>query len=356
MPAMPPRTLPIPLARSRRRFPLGPVAAACLWVGAAGFVRAGSDEGYDFNKWEWSRSDLHAIEEIEEDLEKADDGFWEIRFRDEWLEVRTDVSPRFTAEFARFMLIFVEEFPEIFPVDPKGRVMVTLRAKVFSNEAKYAAATGMAGSRGVFIWRWTGRGFDIFDLNGYAENEGEHAWKNFGIKVLQHEGAHAMLQKYVGRDIIPVFFNEGVATYFENWCLGQSIGENIDARAARSPRWRWLEKAYDREDAELPDLKESVLMDRETWDAGGDREKLLLHYALAESFTDLLVSHKKYRKYFKQMMRNLYRLKRSRDGRFDLLSDKRWRRLEHAWHDHIRELIALHKKGRAEAETKPAAD
>lgn len=304
--------------------------SALLFAAALPAAARGEEvKNYD---WVWTDLELKKIEKLEKKI-KEKDGFFE--YEEEGFIVRSDISARFAAELSLYMESFVEAFPEVFPCPPRGTVLVKLTVTIYKEKSSYLASAPdiPQWSGGVFYPDWSKPGWPVWNVKSYPWNdENKEEFARFHRPVLQHEGAHAMFQKFTGRRPIPVFFNEGVATYFEWWNLREDMKTNRELRDKRTYRWRTLREKYSAEPDFKPVLKDYLDMPHEKWGMGGN-EQITLNYALAESFMSFLLSSTKGRKDFKDMIGELYA------GHALLEKDSDYRKLEKEWHKYINETL-----------------
>lgn len=146
-------------------------------------------------------------------------------------EVYTQVDARFTAELSQFMDLFRAQFRSVF----KGEVKVRRRPEVFvfSSQEGYQAQVKSSG-RGWYRYRFDGQGrFTEHTLYTYVKDGSERKFRQFYHPILMHEGTHQILQELAGRNGIPHWFNEGLATYFQLWDLRLSSAENRKRRPGR---------------------------------------------------------------------------------------------------------------------------
>ncbi len=298
-------------------------------------------------EWEWTKSELRDIETIEKHLEKDDKGFWvlEKKMHDIPCTVRSDISPRFTAELALYTDYFLYTFPRVFPVPPAGKVLTQMDVVVYKDRSGYMSGTGAPMWSGGVHWvDFYGNGWPKLHVATFPwkveKDKTPTFCKNFNRGTLQHEGTHALFRKWSGRAKLPVFINEGCATFFETWDLRdhEPGTEDLEKRAMRGFHMHALARKLKQDPDFKPSLRECVHMGHMEWGSGD----IPLHYGLAESFMDYLLRTKKNRSIFRDMIQRIYK---RRVAKATILTDKEIQHLEPGWHEHIRSLVqGLEKK------------
>ncbi len=149
------------------------------------------------------------------------------RLQTEHWRIETEVSPRFTAELGRFMELFLDRFTVLTGLlSSRSRVSMRPIVVVFASPARYEKETGLSDTRGLFRPRRVGTGaFTSLEIYTYVD-DGSGDFADFDLEVLQHEGTHLLLQKYLGLAEVPSWFTEGLATRFEHWDLRLGAAEN----------------------------------------------------------------------------------------------------------------------------------
>lgn len=290
--------------------------------------------------WSWTKEEMKKIEEYRKKLKQTEQGFFYYASRE--YEVFCNISESFTAELALYVDLFVDRFQKITGLKPRSQVDSKLRVIVYSSQEEYLKNNPQIPpwSGGIHWVDWSppGGGLPVFYLLAYPWAEtGKNSifTQNFYRSVLQHEGSHAMLSKFCGKIKIPVFFNEGLATYLETWDL--RIEKPTDAernkRFLRSFHLRALLHHYDRYPDYRPDLASLLAIDHQGWERGSD-EEISLRYGLAESFTDFMLSNPARRTLYRKMVERLY------EGRMpSMLLPEEIQKLEPEWHKHIAKLL-----------------
>lgn len=304
--------------------------------------------------WEWDKDDLRKIEKIEKKLDEDDNGYW--TYEDKDVLVKCNINPRFTAELALYMEYFFDVFPKVFEVPPAGKMLSKLHVYVHKTRSQYMAATGApAWSGGVHIPKMYGAGWPVLELHGFPWGDSKEPdfCKDFNRGVMQHEGTHALFQRFAGKSRIPVFFNEGCATYFESWNLRvrKPTEEERSERFKRGFHLKELVRKMEEYPGYKPNLSQCLNMDHGQWGSG----EIGLHYALAESFVDFLLSYKKGRRIFEDMVEETYKRVAMRVGTKPLLDKDDIEDLEPQWHEHIAMLVKTIKANEKTAPSKETA-
>lgn len=148
-------------------------------------------------------------------------GYWEVSL-DSYL-VHTDVSAEYTLGLAVKMDEFYRRFTKIFI----GRFRRKARPELFAlkESSGYRSAVGRWSDGYISVPAWSVGMFAYvgskFALFGCAERGEEKLHE-----TLFHEGTHQLLHFYIGREI-PRWFNEGVATNFQDWDVSLNAERNI---------------------------------------------------------------------------------------------------------------------------------
>jgi len=312
--------------------------AAYMAFWPAAVVLAGEEKEAEPSRgdreWKWTEAEQSKIASMLKKVTADDKGFWV--YEQDAYSARTNLSARFTAEAALYTSYFVEIFPKIFPLPPYGNMLTKLAVTIYKTKNQYLAATAAPEwSAGVHKVDFSKPGWPILNVASYvadASLDREPLFcRDFNYKVLQHEAAHAMLQKFAGRNhSIPVFINEGCASYFEAWDLraARMTDENRARRSVRSSHLGTLVAKLQNDPNYRPSLAAYLKIDRERWGSG----EVSLHYAVAESFVDFLLAERPHRDIFKQMVARIYKRQP------EVLTAEEISRLEPLWHEHIKNL------------------
>ena len=258
-------------------------------VTPVGSLSAPNADGYV----RWSKRDRSKIRKFRRRVQ-AQDGVYKVRSR--YYDVVTEVDEDFTAQTARYMDKLYLTFLKLF----KFPIVVQVRPTVliFKDQEAYQKRLGRdTQSRGCFWPRWTRDGQPEFTLYSYIKFPYERQFSQFYVPVLNHEGTHQIVQMQAGRNYVPIFLNEGLATYFQFTKLHENDRKKRDARSgflaitARAYRAKTL-----------PSLN-SLINISGPWDVDDFGPKTTLRYGCAESFVAFLITDKNGRKYLTKVYR-----------------------------------------------------
>ncbi|MCX7934215.1 MAG: hypothetical protein N3A66_03035 [Planctomycetota bacterium] len=301
-------------------------------------------EGNYVKKWIWEKDELKKIAEMEKKVAFKDGYF--VYETDNFI-VKTELGERFTAEAALFMEIFHAVFLEVFNFKTGSEVDIKPTLVIFKSAERYAQV-GIGGSRGVFTWRQAGEKVE-FALYTYMKEDRLCNFSNCYHPVIQHEGTHCLVQKLVGTKPVPAWLTEGMATFYEYWDYRSKASpsgnkpKDAEARKKRltlSERKHYLRDGVRESGGQYPTLKYLLSLNTlRQWDVDGMGPRTGLHYAMAESFADFLISDKKGRDYLRLIFERLVK------GEKELLQDKEIEELEPRWHKHLREVWGINAKG-----------
>jgi hypothetical protein len=209
--------------------------------------------------------------------------------------IKSNVDAQFTAEAALYMRKFHVTFRKFFK--PKPKVKTTPVVYLFKDRASYqdyvkkefksdtlvkagGFYSGRPGKSELFCWHnRPGKGFAAFPRT-----------------VMQHEGAHQLLSYILGTRRIPIWFNEGVATFFESWKVNDDYDANIARLRRTHGRFHIIKKAFGTD--KFYDLAYLVKLDYKSWVPDKFGSKTTMHYAEVESFMTFLMVSKQGRKFF----------------------------------------------------------
>ncbi len=308
---------------------------------ACALIAAG--EGNYVKKWIWEKDELKKIAEMEKKV-AFKDGFFVFE-TDNWI-VKTELGERFTAEAALFMEIFNAVFLEVFNFKTGSEVDIKPSLIIF-NSAEKDAQVGISGSRGVFTWRQAGNKVE-FTLYTYMKADRLSTFSNCYHPVIQHEGTHCLVQKLVGTRHVPAWLTEGMATFYEYWDYRSKASpsgnkpKDVEARKKRltlSARKHHLRDGVRNSGGQYPPLKYLLSLNTlQEWAVDGMGPRTGLHYAMAESFADFLISDKKSRESLRIIFARLVK------GEKELLQEKEIAELEPKWHKHLQEVWGINAK------------
>ncbi len=224
---------------------------------------------------------------IQRYVKRSPRGKWEVLLRS--YRIRTDISDEAALALAVKMDEFHAGFTSIFKGPFRIRALPDLYA--LKDSASFRSAidewTGEhvpvhANLTGLFSYR--GSKYALF---GCAEGGDERLYR-----ILFHEGTHHLLHFYIGREF-PRWFNEGVATNFQDWDVSLSAERNIYESIWKSRYPLYLHamatgRKLEEKELPKPDLIRLMASTDEEWlDPKGDPTPL---YAQAWGFVNFLLS------------------------------------------------------------------
>lgn len=277
--------------------------------------------------WIWSKRDLRKVAKLEREVTEKE-GMFRVEGKT-WI-AQSQVDARFTAELCLFMEVFQTAFDDLLKGLHEGskfdgKPVVT----VWASEARYKQ-DAPGGSRGYFDYNFGGDGkLSSLRVFSFIDEPEEREFKFFYYPILIHEGAHCALQGYVGKADVPLWFDEGIATYFQFWDLRASGSKNLKTRFRRSFYNDNLKKIFLESPPSLRMLRGVA-----TWNPDKMGPIAQRNYTLAESFVDLLLSSKRGREHFKAIFQRIIHRKPA-------LPDDDVDALERAWHAHIKQRFKL---------------
>jgi len=242
--------------------------------------------------------------------------------------------------------IFHAVFREIFDFQTGAEYPDKPKIVIFGSAENYAKV-GLAGSRGVFRFRTSGEKVDL-TIYTYMPSGRLNNFSNCYHPVIQHEGTHCLLQKIVGPHHIPAWLTEGMATFYEYWDYRSQASpsgnkpQDVEARRKRltlSGRKHHLRDSVREAGGQYPSLSYLLrLTTLKEWDIDNMGPRTGMHYALAESFADFLISDKEARKHLKSIFIRL-----TKDEK-ELLTEEEIKFLEPRWHKHLRQMWGINAK------------
>jgi len=251
--------------------------------------------------------------------------------------IKTDIDAQFAAEAAVYMNRFYVAFRSFFRPKPKVRTVPTVY--FFKNRETYKAYVKRFNSdkllnAGGFYRGRPGRS-ELFCWH----NRPGTGFVGFPRRVIRHEGAHQLLSYILGSHRIPVWYNEGVATFFEGWNVEKPRDWNLANLEKTNTRFAVIRRTFGTED--FLDLHHLVRLNSKTWVPDGFGKKTLLHYAEVQSFMTFLLVSKNGRKFFTVIFKAI--AQGTDPSR--MLSRKVLESAQRAWYKDIEERIERSKKG-----------
>ncbi|MCA8958912.1 MAG: hypothetical protein KDC38_00300 [Planctomycetes bacterium] len=288
----------------------------------------GPTDAQSHKAWIWDKRDAKEIAKLEKAVTEESGRF---HLESESWIIDTEVDARFTAELALFMDRFRTAFDGLLEgLHDGSQVEGKPRIYIWDTKEEYERAEP-GGSRGYFRYTYDAQHKMRLTLYSFVDGAEERQFKFFYYPILIHEGAHCLLKSYVGEARLPMWFDEGVATYFQFWDLRASGRQNLKSRHQRSFFRDLMKETYLEAPPSLAELRGVHVWNPDNMGPIANR-----HYAFAESFTDLLLSSKEGRKVFKTMFQRILTNEPP-------LPDDELATLETAWHAHIRSRLGLKK-------------
>lgn len=248
--------------------------------------------------------------------------------------IRTDVSAAFALDAACFLERFRSQLRHIFRDPPVERYPPLV--VIYRDEARYRRAIGGGGARGMFIAPQR----TLFTY--LAADKGERDFATFYSKILLHEGAHQLLHALCGP--LPPWFDEGVASYFQEWDVRRPVAENLERLKTTHFRFGDVKDAFGTE--RWVPLRTLLALEPAQWAPDDYGPRTLLHYAEAASFISYLLSSKPGQKTFARV----YEAARDPHQAIeDVLTPDAVCRLDAGWKEYVAALV----RGGVSAETTP---
>jgi hypothetical protein len=190
--------------------------------------------------------------------------------------VKTDVGAGFALDAAAFLERFRSQFRSIFRDVPEERLPPLV--VVFRDEARYRRAVQGGASRGMYKR-------DARTLFTYLDvQKGERDFDSFYAKILLHEGSHQLLA--TTGDSWPVWLDEGVASYFQEWDVRAPVDANLARLRTTSYRFADVRAAFGTE--RWVPLARLFALGAGEWAPDDFGPVTKLHYAEAASFISFL--------------------------------------------------------------------
>lgn len=264
-------------------------------------------------------------------VRKAGDGFYTVRYAK--YTVKTDTDRQFAAEAAIYLRKFQVAFRSFFKPKPKLKVRPTVY--IFKDRPTYQKGMTERGlqklvnASGAYSWARK-----LSQLYCFNDKPGE-SFAKMRKDTLRHEGAHQLLSYILGRHDIPIWFTEGVATFFEAWNVEKPRKWNIEQLKKGHTRFAMIKDTFDTK--AFKDLHYLVSLDHERWmPEGGAKPLVLQHYAEVQSFMTFLLISPKGRDFFARIFRAVARGKNvSR-----MMTPKAIDGAQNAWYKDIRDRIS----------------
>ncbi|MHC5037942.1 MAG: hypothetical protein ACYTHM_11565 [Planctomycetota bacterium] len=250
--------------------------------------------------WWWTEKEQEAIrEKMSEVVEK--EGVFSVESK-HWI-VETKVPGTFCVETLLFMDLVTRFYETFVRLDCPVRIQKKPKVVVFPNGEEYKKRF-KDGSRGQFDFRYDYfRNVTSFCLYTYLENDREKDFIHFYKPILLHEGTHLLTQKLFGCRTVPLWLDEGLATFIQFWDLRKDGKENRKNRYKRSPYLQQLKGLLHAFKGEGHPLDYLFGVDLKRWNPDGMGRKAHYHYGLAESLIDMFLSTEEGKKSLNQILK-----------------------------------------------------
>ncbi len=208
---------------------------------------------------------------------------------------RSDISKEFTADLAMYMEMLHREYGTAFSKvmgkagKPSGKVEVI----VWSDRNNYIRNGGSANSGGYFdAWAnhrgdrgrtWPAKMYRLVQFT-----DGITDFARWPKGTLKHEGAHMEVQLRLGFTkkensdaaepiVCPIWWNEGIATIFEDWDFAKTVDENIAEIPQRGRYAPFIRRMHGTDD--WKDLQWIWTINPGLWNSGfGGVDQVFLNY------------------------------------------------------------------------------
>jgi hypothetical protein len=250
--------------------------------------------------------------------------------------IKSDVDEAFTAEATLYMADFYKAFRSFFKPPPRLRAVPTVYLlrdrksfhafcdqRDFPEQLKGSGGFYYGGARSSELVLW--------------HNRPGTGFGGFPKQAIRHEGAHQLLSYIIGTHRIPIWYNEGVATFFESWDVGKPWKENLEHLQATHSRFPRIIRTFGTEN--FIDLHHLMQLTRKTWVPDKFGPVTAQHYAEVQSFMTFLLVSKKGRTFFAM----IFRCVAAGQNPADRMSRKLIASAQRAWYKDIERRIALAK-------------
>jgi len=256
--------------------------------------------------------------------------------------IKTDVDDQFTAEAAVYMGEFYDAFRSFFKPKPKLKAVPTVY--FFKDRASYQAHVRTLGKETLLkaggFYSGSSRKSELFSWHN-RPGAGFSAYPKY---VVRHEGAHQLLSHILGTHSIPIWYNEGVATFFESWYVEKPREWNLKNLERTHTRFALIRRTFGTD--AFKGLRYLMGLTHRTWVPDDFGKKTEQHYAEVQSFMTFLLVSRKGRKFFSKIFVAVAK----RQDPAKMLSRKIIRSAQEAWYRDIQERI----DGRPEPASKTA--
>ncbi|MHC4831418.1 MAG: DUF1570 domain-containing protein, partial [Planctomycetota bacterium] len=146
--------------------------------------------------------------------------------------------------------------------------------------------------------------------------------------ILLHEATHQLLRTSIGARDLPVWFDEGIAAYFQGWDVSLPASENLTRLRGTHYRIEQVQEAWNEE--RLVPLSRLIRLNRGGWAPDDWGEVTMLHYGQAASLIAYLLASEGGKKLFRRLIRA------AADGSdLNAVIAKRLKKVEREWHQDL---------------------
>jgi hypothetical protein len=270
----------------------------------------------------WSSTQLRTISDLEAKVVSRD-GFFTARTAH--YRVASEIDARFTAQVACYLEFFRTQAIDILQFSSAGPSFLA-DVIIYASRERYQDSLGSrVRSRGQFDWRYPWFGAPSFTVRTFTIGSGEGRLKDC-LSILNHEGAHQLLQIQAGRRTIPNLLHEGVATYFQTWDFFQTRAWNLANHRLEFKR----ELGGACRGGTLPSL--SFLAVADPWDVDNFGPMTNTRYACAESMIDFLFTTPDATDFLSRLIARAVQ----GGSLLPLFMDLRGQKVEDGWRDFVR--------------------
>lgn len=241
--------------------------------------------------------------------------------------VKTDVDRAFALDVACYLERFRSQLRAIFrEYVPERRPPLVV---VYRDRERYRRVVGGGESRGFYSPKTR-------TLSTYLDVEkGERDFATFYARILLHEGTHQLVTALIGP--APPWFDEGVASYFQEWDVRRTVDDNLDRLKDTHYRFQDVRDAFGTE--RWVPLARLLALDRAAFAPDDFGPATNLHYAEAASFVSFLLATDERRKMFRRIYVSLRR-QEGKEGLDRVLHPAAVGRLDEAWREHVAARVA----------------
>ncbi len=237
------------------------------------------------------------IAHVKARVKKTTDGFYTVEYA--VYTVKTDIDPQFTAETAVYLRKFQAAFRSFFKPEPKLKVRPTVY--IFKDRATYRKEMKARGLKRLASASGGYRGGKKRSQLFCYHNKPGTSFARMSKDTVRHEGAHQLLSYILGRHDIPIWFTEGVATFFEGWDVEKPRNWNIKRLKKTQTRFGAIKQTFGTD--AFKDLTYLVGLNRDSWWPKNNAPIVMQHYAEVQSFMTFLLVSPRGREFFSRIFR-----------------------------------------------------